>query len=43
VFLNSPRSSYINGEGLTTDGGFFGAVQTGQLDLAKVFGEIAEH
>lgn len=41
VFLNSPRSSYVNGESLTTDGGFFGAVQTGQLDLSKVFGGAA--
>jgi NAD(P)-dependent dehydrogenase (short-subunit alcohol dehydrogenase family) len=38
VFLNSPRSSYVNGEAFTTDGGFFGAVQTGQIDLAKQFG-----
>jgi len=38
IFLNSPRSSYVNGECFTTDGGFFGAVQTGQLDLAKLFG-----
>ena len=38
IFLNSPRSSYINGEALVTDGGFFGAVQSGQLDLAKMFG-----
>jgi NAD(P)-dependent dehydrogenase (short-subunit alcohol dehydrogenase family) len=37
IFLNSPRSSYINGEALVTDGGFFGAVQSGQLDLAKMF------
>jgi len=37
IFLNSPRSSYINGEALVTDGGFFGAVQSGQLDLTKRF------
>jgi NAD(P)-dependent dehydrogenase (short-subunit alcohol dehydrogenase family) len=38
VFLNSPRSSYVNGESLVTDGGFFGAVQSGQLDLSRMFG-----
>jgi NAD(P)-dependent dehydrogenase (short-subunit alcohol dehydrogenase family) len=38
IFLNSPRSSYVNGESLVTDGGFFGAVQTGQLDLAQLLG-----
>jgi NAD(P)-dependent dehydrogenase (short-subunit alcohol dehydrogenase family) len=38
IFLNSPRSSFINGEALVTDGGFFGAVQSGQLDLTKMFG-----
>jgi NAD(P)-dependent dehydrogenase (short-subunit alcohol dehydrogenase family) len=32
IFLNSPRSSYIAGEGLHTDAGFLGAVTTGQLD-----------
>ncbi len=32
LFLNSPRSSYVNGEGLQTDGGFLGAVITGQLE-----------
>lgn len=37
IFLNSPRSSYINGEALVTDGGFFGAVQSGQLDLSQLF------
>ncbi|WP_067662476.1 coniferyl-alcohol dehydrogenase [Nocardia miyunensis] len=42
VFLNSPRSSYVNGETFTTDGGFFGAVQTGQLDLASLFGEAGQ-
>ncbi len=34
VFLNSPRSSYISGEALHTDGGFLGAMVTGQLDVA---------
>ncbi|WP_436776548.1 SDR family oxidoreductase [Yinghuangia sp. YIM S09857] len=38
VFLNSPRSSIVNGESLTTDGGFFGALQTGLIDLAKLRG-----
>jgi len=42
IFLNSPRSSYVNGESFTTDGGFFGAVQTRQLDLAKLFGGAAQ-
>lgn len=37
IFLNSPRSSYSNGEALVTGGGFFGAVQSGQLDLGKMF------
>ncbi len=32
IFLNSPRCSYVAGEGLMTDGAFFGAVITGQLD-----------
>jgi NAD(P)-dependent dehydrogenase (short-subunit alcohol dehydrogenase family) len=43
IFLNSPRSSYVNGEALVTDGGFFGAVQSGQLDLAKLLGGAAQH
>jgi NAD(P)-dependent dehydrogenase (short-subunit alcohol dehydrogenase family) len=30
VLLNSPRMSYVTGETLFTDGGFFGAVQTGR-------------
>jgi NAD(P)-dependent dehydrogenase (short-subunit alcohol dehydrogenase family) len=36
VFLNSPRSSYITGETLFTDGGFFGALQTGQVDMSAL-------
>jgi NAD(P)-dependent dehydrogenase (short-subunit alcohol dehydrogenase family) len=36
VFLNSPRSSYITGETLYTDGGFFGALQTGQVDFSAL-------
>ena len=31
VFLNSPRASYIAGEGLYTDAGFVGAMVTGQI------------
>jgi NAD(P)-dependent dehydrogenase (short-subunit alcohol dehydrogenase family) len=34
VFLNSPRSSYIAGEALHTDGGFLGAMVTGQIDVS---------
>lgn len=38
VFLNSPAASYVNGAVLPVDGGFVGAVATGQIDLAKLFG-----
>jgi NAD(P)-dependent dehydrogenase (short-subunit alcohol dehydrogenase family) len=31
VFLNSPRSSYVTGEGFHTDAGFIGALLTGRL------------
>jgi NAD(P)-dependent dehydrogenase (short-subunit alcohol dehydrogenase family) len=31
VMLNSPRMSYVTGEVLWTDGGFLGALTTGQL------------
>ena len=36
VFLNSPRLSYVTGEALYVDGGFFGALQTGQVDFSNV-------
>jgi NAD(P)-dependent dehydrogenase (short-subunit alcohol dehydrogenase family) len=42
IFLNSPRSSYVNGETFTTDGGFFGALQTGQVDLSGLFAAPAQ-
>jgi len=38
IYLNSPRSSYIVGEVLFTDGGFFAAIQTGQLDFSGLSG-----
>jgi len=36
VVLNSPRLSYVTGEALYTDGGFFGALQTGQVDFSRL-------
>jgi NAD(P)-dependent dehydrogenase (short-subunit alcohol dehydrogenase family) len=36
LFLNSAAASYITGENLFTDGGFMGALLTGQLDPAKL-------
>jgi NAD(P)-dependent dehydrogenase (short-subunit alcohol dehydrogenase family) len=34
IMLNSPRASYVVGETLFADGGFFGALQTGRLDMS---------
>jgi len=36
VFLNSAGASYITGVNLFTDGGFTGALHTGQLDITKL-------
>ena len=36
VFLNSPRSSYVVGETFFTDGGFYSALQHGQLDFSAL-------
>ncbi|MBV8804702.1 MAG: coniferyl-alcohol dehydrogenase [Sinobacteraceae bacterium] len=36
VFLNSDAASYINGIAMPVDGGFCGAVMTGQIDMKAV-------
>ncbi|HVA42420.1 MAG TPA: SDR family oxidoreductase [Acidimicrobiales bacterium] len=36
VFINSPRCSYVVGETFFTDGGFFAALQNGQLDFSAL-------
>jgi NAD(P)-dependent dehydrogenase (short-subunit alcohol dehydrogenase family) len=36
IFLNSPRLSYVTGEALYVDGGFYGALQTGQIDFSRL-------
>ena len=36
IFLNSPRSSYVVGETFFTDGGFYAALQHGQLDFSAL-------
>ena len=36
VMLNSPHMPYVNGEALHTDGGFLGAMVTGQIDLSAI-------
>ncbi|HZT67833.1 MAG TPA: coniferyl-alcohol dehydrogenase [Acidimicrobiales bacterium] len=38
IFLNSPRCSYVSGETFFTDGGFYAALQNGQLDFSKLMG-----
>jgi NAD(P)-dependent dehydrogenase (short-subunit alcohol dehydrogenase family) len=36
VFLNSAAASYLNGVALPVDGGFLGAMATGQIDLSAL-------
>jgi len=36
IYLNSDKSSYINGVALPVDGGFLGGVATGQVDLSAL-------
>jgi NAD(P)-dependent dehydrogenase (short-subunit alcohol dehydrogenase family) len=36
VFLNSVAASYVNGVALPVDGGFMGAMATGQIDLSAL-------
>jgi len=36
VFLNSDAASYINGVAMPVDGGFMGAMATGQIDLSAL-------
>lgn len=36
VFLNSPASTYVNGVVLPADGGFMGAMATGQIDISAM-------
>ena len=36
VFLNSAAASYINGVAMPVDGGFMGAMATGQIDLSAL-------
>jgi NAD(P)-dependent dehydrogenase (short-subunit alcohol dehydrogenase family) len=36
IFLNSPRASFVNGESFFTDGGFHGALLTGQVDFSQL-------
>ena len=36
IMLNSPRASYVVGETFFVDGGFFGALQTGRLDMSAL-------
>ncbi|MEO9224281.1 MAG: coniferyl-alcohol dehydrogenase [Acidimicrobiales bacterium] len=38
VMLNSPRMSYVLGETVFTDGGFFAALQTNQVDFGELTG-----
>ena len=40
IFLGSDAAGYINGHALNVDGGFVGAVATGQIDLQAELGKV---
>jgi len=42
IFLNSDAASYINGHAFAVDGGFMGALATGQIDLSAMMGGAAK-
>lgn len=39
IFLNSPAASFVNGVSLPVDGGFFGGMSIGRIDVAKLMQE----
>ncbi len=41
VFLNSPRCSYVAAEAIHIDGGFLGAMTTGQIDVNAILADLS--
>jgi NAD(P)-dependent dehydrogenase (short-subunit alcohol dehydrogenase family) len=41
VYLNSDAATYVNGVAFPTDGGFMGAMATGQIDISAMMGGAA--
>lgn len=41
LFLNSDDASYVNAVALNVDGGFFGGMVTGRIDLSKLNAQVA--